>query len=131
MKNELIHKADVINSHLSDLFEQQRLLRKDICESIYDMIQDMTDGKGMMEFDKEDYPVIAYDGGNHVEYASTMSATVSEIRTVVESDGRKSFTLFLPGHCDRYDEYSVLFDDLCTIFDYVNGMYWSFCNKTN
>jgi hypothetical protein len=78
---------------------------------------------GKISFDDKVYDdpfCIAYDGGNHAEYASSMRETVESIQPIGDYD----FCVEVEG--DRVASYRLIFDDVCSVWEIVSSYYKDF-----
>lgn len=108
--NQEIEKA------ASKIWQAESELKKKETEAIHDMLVAMG-GELSVDFDNDEYPTVVYDGGNHVEYASTINGVFSKIRPI-EERGYKLFEVDFneePNYCcDRF-----CLSDIDSIFDYI------------
>lgn len=117
MNKEQIQRNQLLDACIQSHWEKEKMLRKQISEAIYDMLQEMG-GKIEIDWsDDDDYPCIAYDGGNHVEYASTLSSSVECIKAVLDKDA-KTFSVDCEDTID-YNEERMLFEDVIQVYEYV------------
>lgn len=117
-----------VNTKINEHYANQGRLRREICEAIHDMLTELGGTINFIDDKDEDYVYICYDGGNHVEYDSTMncqmdsvSASIGGNKALGES-GLPTFTF----DCERenhVEEWRLMFDDLCAIFDVVYSRY--------
>lgn len=122
-----------LNNRLTEHYAERRKLRTDVCEAIYDMVTEMGGTVRTVTDEYEDYVSICYDGGNHVEYASTMCCDMYSVTAVVvkaendlfEKVDRKTFTVECEQE-DELDEWRMIFDDVTEIFDFVCRRYDDF-----
>ena len=109
-----------IDREVSSTLLSMQNLRMKMCESIHDMINEISDGS--VRFREDDIPMVSYDGGNHAEYASTLATEVVGASSA-EIGKRKTFALNLYYEEDNYDEPRMLFEDVVCIYDHIRDMY--------
>lgn len=127
MNKAQIEQNSFLDKSISFHFQKQRMLRTMVSEAVHNMLQEMG-GKIEIKWDDDsDYPVICYDGGNHVEYASTMASSVKCIRATLENDV-KAFAVDCEDAVD-YDENRMLFSDVIQVYDYVCMKYEDWNNE--
>lgn len=124
-KQDLENLGFKLNQH----YAEQGKLRKELCEAVYELLDalggEMRLHEGALE---DDYLYIAYDGGNHVEYASNMCSEVHCVNTLEDCNG-KSFTVDCDDESDL-EAYRLTFDDVSAVFDLVKSYYeWTLAQK--
>lgn len=127
MKENILKTNESINSKLSKFWLTMGDIKKEICESINEMLNEMG-GEIEVDYANDEYPpVVVYDGGNHPEYASTISAIVQSVKAV-EIRGFKTFEVNLEDEPEMsYDRFE--FGDVVQIFDFVKARYEDFCEN--
>lgn len=117
MNKEQIEQNRLLDNVISSHWQKQKMIRTQVSEAVHNMLQEIG-GKIEIEWDDDsDYPIICYDGGNHVEYASTMSSSVECIKATLENDV-KTFAVDCEDAVD-YDENRMLFEDVIQVYEYV------------
>ena len=117
-----------VNDKINEHYKQRALLRKEICKAIHDMVEEL-DGEFEVRDDEfeDEYLGICYDGGNHVEYASTMNSSLEHITSAIAKDPftGEEYETFSADCEDEggVEEYRLMFDDVCAIFDLVFARY--------
>jgi hypothetical protein len=112
----LLKNAKKFGKKQDNHWKKQSKLRKEVIENIYDMCKAMG-GEIVIDYENDDCPLIAYDGGRHIEYNSTLCAAVNTIRAI-EKNGFKLFQVDLEEE-EEYDCDRIEFPDICQIFDFV------------
>ena len=110
-----------INERLARHYSNARELRKDIVSAIAKMLKEMGGGISLTDRQYDDTLCIAYDGGNHIEYASSMCEEVKSI----EVSGNDSFCVEVEQE-SNVESYRLIFDDVCAIWDVVSSRYNDF-----
>lgn len=120
---KILATTEKLTSDAAKHWDEAAELRTREIEAIHDMVKIMG-GTIEVDMENDNYPVIAYDGGNHVEYASTLCACVSKVKAI-EVKGFKLFSVDID-ECEDYESDRMSFADIDQIYDYVCdkfGMY--------
>lgn len=122
----ILKKNEELNAAVVKHWDEAAELRTRENEAIHDMVKIMG---GTLEVDMENdnYPVIAYDGGNHIEYASTLCSCVSKVKSI-EEKGIKMFSVDID-ECDDYESERMSFSDIDQIYDYVRYKFQEYLDK--
>ena len=124
---QILTANENINSECIKHWERQSQLRKNMCEAINAMCGAMG-GEVLSDFDSDKYPpCVTYDGGNHPEYASTISSVVTAVRSV-EINGVKTFEVDLDEE-EGYSEDRLNFNDVSEIFDFIEANFGDFLEE--
>lgn len=116
-KTEMIERNNGIQNQIDEVWNIQSKVRTQMKEAIYDMVSEMG---GAIDVDWDDdceYPILAYDGGNHPEYASTLYSSLSRVDAALK-DGVKTFKVDIED-ATNYDENRMNFSDVVQVFEYV------------
>ena len=122
-----IMDANIVNTKINEHYANQGRLRREICEAIHDMLTELGGTINFIDDEYEDYAYICYDGGNHVEYDSTMNCQLDSVSSSI--GGNKALGEEYPTFtfdCERenhVEEWRLIFDDLCAVFDVVYSRY--------
>jgi hypothetical protein len=121
--------VNIVNTKINEHYANRGRLRREICEAIHDMLTELG---GTVKFiddeHEEDCVYFCYDGGNHVEYDSTMNCQMDSVSVSIGGNkalgesGLPTFTF----DCERennVEEWRLMFDDLCAVFDIVYSRY--------
>lgn len=111
-----------IKSRLEEYHSKTLALRCDIVSDIVTMIKEMGGTINLTTKRYDDGLYIAYDGGNHVEYASSMCEEVKQIKTFKDDN---EFYVEVENE-DRVASYRLIFDDVCDIWEIVSSRYNDF-----
>ena len=122
----ILKKNEELNAEVGKHWQEESDLRKREIEAIHDMVKTMG-GTIEVDIENDNYPVIAYDGGNHIEYASTLCACVSSVKST-EQNGIKLFSVAID-ECDDYDSDRIGFSDIDQIYDYVCDKFEEYLDK--
>lgn len=109
-----------INERLARHYSNTRELRQDIVSAITNMLKEMGGEISLTDKKYDDTLCIAYDGGNHVEYASSMC---EEVKSIKVTD--IAFSVEVEGE-SNVESYRLIFDDVCAIWDVVSSRYNDF-----
>jgi hypothetical protein len=111
-----------INERITKHYSHTRELRQDMVSAITNMLKDMGGEISLTDKQYDDTLCIAYDGGNHAEYASSMCEEVESIKTLQDED---NFYVEVAGE-DYIESHRLIFDDVCAIWDVVSSRYNDF-----
>lgn len=110
-----------INERIARHYSHTRDLRQDMVSAITNMLKEMGGEISLTDKQYDDTLCIAYDGGNHIEYASSMCEEVKSIETYGDND----FCVEVKDEC-YVESYRLIFDDVCAIWDVVSSRYNDF-----
>ncbi|MBQ3944086.1 MAG: hypothetical protein II670_00540 [Alphaproteobacteria bacterium] len=111
-----------INERIAIHYSSTSALRKDMVSAITKMLKEMGGEISLIDKQYDDKLCIAYDGGNHVEYASSMFEEVASIKTLQDEE---EFYVEVAGE-DYIESHRLIFDDVCNIWDVVSSRYNDF-----
>ena len=111
-----------INERIARHYSHTRELRHDMVSAITKMLKKMGGEISLTDKQYDDTLCIAYDGGNHVEYASSMCEEVESIKTLQDEE---EFYVEVAGE-DYIESHRLIFDDVCAIWDVVSSRYNEF-----
>lgn len=111
-----------INERITRHYSHTRELRQDMVSAITNMLKEMGGEISLTDKQYDDTLCIAYDGGNHIEYASSMCEEVKSIKTLTDE---KEFYVEVAGE-DYIESHRLIFDDVCAIWDVVSSRYNDF-----
>lgn len=123
-KEKLLANVTEMDDRINSIYASISDNRKHIEELIYEMVESEGGSMNIRDTKSDDYCYVCYDGGNHPEYNSTMSASVETVKCYVDSRGQKTFDVSLDDIdglplADEYEAYRMNFDDLANVFDFV------------
>lgn len=103
-------KFETINKAFNSYCDAAKELRKACIEYLSSVL---SENNGNIVINEDDMPCICYDGGNHVEYASTMSSACYGAFT-------QNNTIYLNiEDCDEYEIDRVPTDDLYSVCEAI------------
>lgn len=103
-------KFETINKAFNNYCDAAKELRKACIEYLSSVL---SENNGNIVINEDDMPCICYDGGNHVEYASTMSSACYGAFT-------QNNTIYLNiEDCDEYEIDRVPTDDLYSVCEAI------------
>lgn len=111
-----------INERIARHYSHTRELRQDMVSAITNMLKEMGGEISLTDKQYGDTLCIAYDGGNHIEYASSMCEEVESIKTLQYEE---EFYVEVAGE-DYIESHRLIFDDVCAIWDVVSSRYNDF-----
>lgn len=115
-----------INERLTRYYSNKRELSKDLVSAINKMLKEMGGKISLTDKQYDDALYIAYDGGNHIEYASSMCKEVESIKV----NGNNTFCVEVEGE-SNVESYRLIFDDVCAVWDVVSSRYNDFNENVN
>lgn len=110
-----------MNERIARHYSHTKELRQDMVSAITKMLEEMGGKISLTDKQYDDTLCIAYDGGNHVEYASSMCEEVESIKV----SGSGYFCVDVKDEC-YVESYRLIFDDVCAIWDVVSSRYNEF-----
>lgn len=114
-----------IHERIVKHYSHTKELRQDIVSAIANMLKEMGGEISLTDKQYDDTLFIAYDGGNHIEYASSMCEEVESIKTLQDEE---EFYVEVAGE-DYIESHRLIFDDVCAIWDVVSSRYDNFNDK--
>lgn len=109
-----------INERLTRHYSNTRKLRQDIVSAISNMLKEMGGEISLTDRQYDDTLCIAYDGGNHAEYASSIC---EEVKSIKVTDIGFSVEVEQESNVESY---RLIFDDVWAIWDVVSSRYNDF-----